>query len=280
MLPANHHDGLVPVALGAAVARARVEVPRGELRGVAPAVVPPVHARTLDRQRRPGGRSIGRRVVRRVARLAFLRRRPFSRPFFSFFGNALRLLARSVQRRRVRRDATSVRSNTDLAHCNMRRSPCSTSSPAYHDRKTARTRCPSSLRARGKPSLVRAGCCTRRRRGARRRPTRCARPRSRARQVPQRALVVALELADAGELPLRRVGRDLVLRVRGVPAARRTARTPRNLGQDVAEPLTFDGVAKRAHSRGSSPAAFGRAGSWRCPPTARCTPGCGSRTDP
>mmetsp|Transcript_13513 Transcript_13513/g.57182 ORF Transcript_13513/g.57182 Transcript_13513/m.57182 type:complete len:312 (-) Transcript_13513:2443-3378(-) len=49
---ADLDDGLVPVAFRDVIAASRVEIPGGELRGVRPRVVPPVHPRALDRDRR------------------------------------------------------------------------------------------------------------------------------------------------------------------------------------------------------------------------------------
>ena len=67
------------------------------------------------------------------------------------------------------------------------------------------------------------------------------------RQVTQRPLVVALKLADARELPLRRVGRDFILRVRRVSQLAARAAPHGDLLDDVHQTPRLDLVPERLH---------------------------------
>ena len=159
---ADLHDGLVPVPLRNQVPAPRVVVPRRQLRGVRPRVIPPVHPRALDRQLHPRAGEHTRRAPQHavpvVHQLAAVPRQE-------------ELPVRRVPRPLMRAEETRLMRQVVV--------------PA------------GVVRPRPAPLYVPSRRCG-------------------VRQIPQGALVVTLELADPGELPLARVGRDLVLRIRRI----------------------------------------------------------------
>mmetsp|Transcript_46927 Transcript_46927/g.112455 ORF Transcript_46927/g.112455 Transcript_46927/m.112455 type:complete len:414 (-) Transcript_46927:776-2017(-) len=195
VLRANLHDRLVPVPLRRVVPAPRVEVPRGELRGVRPRVIPPVHPRAFQRQ-----------LYAVVAGAE----------------NAARALQHPIA---VLHELAAVPGEEKLPVLRVPR---------------------PEVRAE-EPGLVREVVV----------PARVVRPRAapldvaslapRAREISKRALVVALKLADAGELPLRRLLALLVLRVRRISKLAARPAADGDLREGLRQPRRLYRISKAPH---------------------------------